>query len=78
LRGASFENLPPTLLHVAEFDPFRDEGLAYGQRLREAGVAVEETCHLGMIHYFYAMPRAIPYAAAAATAIGARLRAMIG
>jgi acetyl esterase/lipase len=78
LRGASFEGLPPTLLHVAEFDPFRDEGLAYAQRLRDAGVGVEETCHAGMIHYFYAMPRAIPYAATAAAALGAQLRAIIG
>jgi acetyl esterase len=53
---------PPTLLHMAEFDPFRDEGLAYAERLRAAGVPVQATVHAGMIHYFYALPRLIPYA----------------
>lgn len=56
---------PPTLLHLAEYDPFRDEGLAYAERLRAAGVPVWATVHPGMIHYFYALPRLIPYARAA-------------
>jgi len=78
LQAASFEGLPPTLLHTAEFDPFRDEGTAYAGRLKGAGVKVEETCHAGMIHYFYALAQAIPYGEAAATAIGAQLRGLIG
>jgi acetyl esterase len=31
------DNLPPAFLLLAEFDPLRDEGLAYYKRLQEAG-----------------------------------------
>jgi len=34
--------LPPTLLLTAEDDPMRDETLAYGERLRAAGLAVHD------------------------------------
>jgi acetyl esterase/lipase len=66
--------LPPTQVHVAEFDPFRDEGLALAARLQAAGRPVTSTLHPGMIHYFYAMPGAIPYADKALTEIGTAVR----
>ena len=77
LRAPDLGGLPPAVVHVAAFDPFRDEGLAYAARLRQAGVAVTSVVHPGMIHYFYAMPRAIPYALTAAEMIGADVRRMI-
>lgn len=52
LFAKSLAGLPPTLLLVAEFDPLRDEGLAYAQRLREAGVPVVERNWEGMVHGF--------------------------
>jgi acetyl esterase/lipase len=66
--------LPPAIVHTAEFDPLRDEGRAYADRLAQAGVAVRHTCHSGMIHYFYAMSAAIPEARSALAAIGRELR----
>ena len=41
LRSASLATLPPTFLVTAEFDPLRDEGIAYGDKLKEAGIDLE-------------------------------------
>jgi acetyl esterase len=45
-------NLPPAYLATAGFDPLRDEGEAYGLRMREAGVRVAIRRHPGLIHGF--------------------------
>ncbi|HZZ89484.1 MAG TPA: alpha/beta hydrolase fold domain-containing protein, partial [Caulobacteraceae bacterium] len=58
----------------AEFDPFRDEAEAYGEALDAAGVRQITIRHPGMIHYFYALAGAIPYAEAAAAVIGGQIR----
>ena len=44
--------LPPALVLVAGFDPIRDDGLAYVQRLRQAGVAVDLLNYAGQFHGF--------------------------
>jgi acetyl esterase len=74
LRAMQFSGLPPAHIHTAEFDPLRDEGEAYAQRLRQAGVAARYTCHAGMIHHFYAMAGAIPAARGALKAAGAAMK----
>ena len=74
LHAPDLTGLPPTHIHVAEFDPFRDEGLAFAERLKTASVATRSVLHAGMIHYFYAMPGAIPYANAALQEIGAAVK----
>jgi acetyl esterase/lipase len=73
-RAADLADLPPALIHTAEFDPFRDEAEAYAAALSAARASVEAVRHPGMIHYFYALARAIPYAEAAAAQIGAQMR----
>jgi acetyl esterase len=74
LRAAQFSGLPPAHIHTAEFDPLRDEGEAYAQLLRHAGVPARYTCHAGMIHHFYAMAGAIPPARAALKAAAHAIR----
>lgn len=74
LRSASLTGLPPAHIHTAEFDPMRDEGEAYAQRLEAAGVPVRYACHAGMIHHFYCMAGAIPNARNVLNSIGAAVR----
>jgi acetyl esterase len=74
LRAVDFGGLPPAHIHTAEFDPLRDEGKAYSEALKGAGVHVEFTCHQGMIHHFYCMGGAIPYARTAIKAAGMAIK----
>ncbi|HYH58938.1 MAG TPA: alpha/beta hydrolase [Thermoleophilaceae bacterium] len=67
---------PRTYLAVAGFDPLRDEGLAYGRRLEEAGVDVEITLNEGSIHGFANMVGIGRESAAAMTGAAQALRSL--
>jgi acetyl esterase len=60
---------------TVEFDPLRDEGEAYAERLRAAGVAVDARRIAGLIHGAYRMPGTIPRAGELLDASVAALRA---
>ena len=72
-RARSLAELPPALIVTAGFDPLRDEGQAYAERLRDAGVRVDSVCYGGMIHGFLPMGRLIDTAGRAISLIAASL-----
>jgi acetyl esterase len=44
---------------IAEYDPLRDEGLAYAEKLSAAGVDVTVRTYDDMLHGFFTMPNFI-------------------
>ena len=77
LLATDLSGMPRTLIHTAEFDPLRDEGRNYFERLTQAGNEVSYTCHPGMIHLFYGLGAVIPYARTAFEQIGGETRAAL-
>ncbi len=74
LRAADLSGLPPALVLTAEYDPLRDEGEAYAERLRAAGVPVECRRRAGMVHGFLRWGGAVDEASTTLDEIGARIR----
>jgi acetyl esterase len=69
--------LPPTLLIVAESDVLRDEGVAFGERLRAAGVSVTVKRYEDMPHGFLVMTRYLDGAREALNDAGGALAAAL-
>lgn len=56
ILSKNLAGLPPAVLITAEFDPLRDQGRAYADRLQKAGVKVWQQCFAGEIHSLIASP----------------------
>ncbi|MCJ9703742.1 alpha/beta hydrolase fold domain-containing protein, partial [Bradyrhizobium sp. SHOUNA76] len=54
LRG-KVAGLPPALVTTCEFDPLRDEGIAYAEAMAAAGVQVEQLRAHGHFHSSFTM-----------------------
>lgn len=59
LRHPDLSRLPPALVLTAGYDPLRDEGMAYAQRLSESGVRATLVSFERQIHGFIPMGRVI-------------------
>ena len=62
LRARDFTGLPPAYVMLGGFDPLHDEGLAYAEKLREAGVAATVADYDDMIHCFIYLQTVLPQA----------------
>jgi len=74
LEADDLDGVAPACVILAECDPLVDEGLAYADRLRLAGVAVELELYRGLTHDFIKMGRALKEAATAQAVAGAALQ----
>jgi len=74
LHADDHEGLAPACVILAEADPLVDEGLAYADRLRASGVAVQLELVKGVTHDFIKMGRMLPEAIAAQQAAADALR----
>ena len=59
---ADVTGVAPAWLGLAECDPIVDEGIAYADHLRLAGVSVDLEIYKGVVHSFIQMGRVIPEA----------------
>ena len=74
LEAPDLDGVAPACMLLAECDPLVDEGIAYADRLRMAGVPVHLELARGMTHDFIKMGRVLPEADHALDAAATALR----
>ena len=70
IRYPSHEGLPPAIVVTAGFDPLIDEGVAYAEALRAAGVPVEWQNAGTLFHGFVDLGPMVPAAGEALHRMG--------
>jgi acetyl esterase len=74
LKAPDFRGLPQAMVMTAEYDLLRDQGEAFAQKLKEAGVPVTLKRYAGMFHPFFSLGGAIDAAGAALADAATALR----
>jgi acetyl esterase len=74
LLADDLEGVAPASVILAECDPLVDEGIAYADRLRAAGIPVRLELFRGVTHDFIKMARMLPEATAAQDAAADALK----
>lgn len=69
--------LPPAYVVTAGYDPLRDEGRVYAEKLKAAGVAVEDVLYPTMIHGFFGFQSGVETARDAVRQAGQALNAAL-
>ncbi len=74
LLASDVSGLPPAFLMTAGYDPLHDEGVAYGEKLRAAGVAVTAVDYPDLVHDFIYLQAILPKAGEALRGAAAVLK----
>jgi acetyl esterase len=77
LRAPSLAGLAPAVVCTAWFDPLRDEGKAYADALKAAGVATAYHDGLGLIHGYFGLGEASQSARLEAQRVRADFKALL-
>jgi cation diffusion facilitator CzcD-associated flavoprotein CzcO/acetyl esterase/lipase len=77
LRRGDLSGLPPAFIVTAEFDPLRDDGVAYAEALAQAGVAVDHVSAHGHTHQSMSMVDVILSGAAVRARIAEAIRSFV-
>jgi acetyl esterase len=78
LVAADLHGLPPTTIINAQIDPLRSEGEVLAQRLRAAGVDVQQKTYDGVTHEFFGMGMVVDKAMDAEQMAAAALKKAFG
>ena len=78
LLAPEVDGVAPAWIGLAEIDPLVDEGIAWADRLRMAGVAVDLEIYRGVTHEFIKMGRVLPQARQAHRDAAQALRKVFG
>jgi acetyl esterase len=78
LLAADHSGLPPAYIVVAEYDPLRDDGFAYADKLRAAGVPVTVKHYEDQLHVFFTMVNVMESADEAVADVGKAIKAAVG
>jgi acetyl esterase len=74
LRAKDFSGLPPAYVMLGGYDPLHDEGLAYADKLNQAGVKVTVADYGDMVHCFIYLQTVLPQAHEAVSAAAKAVR----
>jgi acetyl esterase len=74
LRAHYLAGVPAALVITAEYDPLRDEGRAYAERLKAAGVATVHSEYAGTVHGFITSAGVLDIGKQAVLEVSAALR----
>jgi len=74
MQAREVRRVAPAFVITAEFDPLRDEGEAYGERLKKEGVPVEIKRYDGAIHGFFSFGHMMEQGKHAVADAAARLK----
>ena len=77
-RAEDLTGLPPAFVATAGFDPLKDEGKSYAERLKAAGVDATHKEYPAFIHGFYNMDAVSPAAGAAVDEAAGIIRKALG